>query len=210
MARVVQGTPRNERIRAKEGKPWVASTFTWRRAPSDAPTVTARSTCARRSGSPDRACVARHHAGCWKERGACAACGERAYLKEVAPEKESAPIELRCLRIEAQLARLEREWAERRSGIGTRTRYQGVVDPSPGEVTAAWIAVAFALMVAAGFAAAEVYPASLAGLIVASMATLQAITSRGRLAFFNEAHASYRARRERLLRDLEEARRERR
>ena len=55
-----------------------------------------------------RECMARHHDTCWEERARCATCGGAARLGGAVVQVAS--VEVERLRIEAELARLERDF----------------------------------------------------------------------------------------------------
>jgi hypothetical protein len=144
-----------------------------------------------------RSCVARHHATCWEERDACSSCGERAHLVEARPSTYESDV--KHLAVEAEIARLDREWGCRRIAYCRLSKSGALLEPAGSDATAAGIVASVAgcivfVVLASGGGAVALLP-----LIVAVGAVVGAINAKVTFDSFANAEAHYKARRSELL-----------
>lgn len=69
-----------------------------------------------------QACLSRHHAGCWREGGKCASCGQTKALQGAPPTIQVAPAELELVRRGAVREAVERLAARAKTGEGDAAR----------------------------------------------------------------------------------------
>ncbi len=147
-------------------------------------------------------CLARHHQAWWDETGKCGSCGHSTGL---AARKATAPDQgVEALRIESELARLDREWQLSREQYQVQGR-RGSSVPGISGVVGGLIGVAFGvfwtLMAVSAPGAPVFFP--IFGCAFVLFGVVKAFTSYQKMNGYRQAEQDYHRRRSKLLSHLE-------
>jgi len=149
-----------------------------------------------------RGCMARHHAACWGERGACASCGARVQLVEAPTTATASNADaVRRLEIELAVARLDLAWSEERVPFCRKEREKLVEPGVPETIPFLFLVIGGILILVASIAGSGGPPFPM-GFAMAVAGVAGAIYAKHRRASFVAARERYAARRSELLGEL--------